>query len=52
MDSKEGHNVSGSTKAAIELATMDASASAGETNATFIMTPAEERKLVRKIDLQ
>ncbi|KAG4274469.1 hypothetical protein FPRO04_09427 [Fusarium proliferatum] len=51
MDSKEGHNVSGSTKAAIELATMDASASAGETNATFIMTPAEERKLVRKIDL-
>ncbi|KAF5703588.1 DAL5-Allantoate ureidosuccinate permease [Fusarium globosum] len=51
MDSKEGHNVSGSTKAAIELATMDASASVGETNSTFIMTPAEERKLVRKIDL-
>ncbi|SCO23809.1 related to DAL5-Allantoate and ureidosuccinate permease [Fusarium fujikuroi] len=51
MDLKEGHNLSGPNKAAIELATMDASASVGETNSTFIMTPAEERKLVRKIDL-
>ncbi|KAF5573951.1 DAL5-Allantoate ureidosuccinate permease [Fusarium pseudoanthophilum] len=51
MSLKENHSCPSQDKASIELSNKNPSASVGEANATLTMTPGEERKLVRKIDL-
>ncbi|RBR09745.1 hypothetical protein FVER53590_11798 [Fusarium verticillioides] len=51
MSLKESRSCPSQDKASIELSNKHPSASVGEANSTLTMTPAEERKLVRKIDL-